>query len=72
MDELPTTSVIVIFHNEARSTLLRTAWSIVDHSPAQLLEEIILVDDGSTQPWLKEALEEDIKLIPKVCCLKHL
>ena len=45
--DLPTASVIVIFHNEAWSTLLRTVHTVLARSPDYLLTEIILVDDNS-------------------------
>jgi polypeptide N-acetylgalactosaminyltransferase len=49
LKDLPSVSVIVPFHNEHWTTLLRTAHSVVNRSPAHLLKEIILVDDFSSK-----------------------
>jgi len=64
--DLPPTSIIVIFHNEAWSTLMRTIYSVINRSPDYLLVEIILVDDASTMEHLGQKLQDAVDAMDKV------
>ncbi|KAL4222733.1 N-acetylgalactosaminyltransferase [Mactra antiquata] len=64
--KLPDTSVVICFHNEAWTVLLRTFHSVLDRTPPELLREIILVDDFSDKEHLATKLEDYIKDYPKV------
>lgn len=47
-----------MIHNEAWSVLMRAVWSVLNRTPDELLEEIIIVDDYSNKVHLLETLEE--------------
>lgn len=61
---LPKASVVIIFHNEAWSAMIRTLWSIVNRSPKELLQEIVLVDDASTNNELKNMFDDYLSMFP--------
>lgn len=59
--------MIIPFYNEHPSTLLRTVYSVLNRSPAELIVEIILVDDYSNKQFLGAPLKDFIKdHLPKV------
>ncbi|XP_037071463.1 N-acetylgalactosaminyltransferase 6-like isoform X2 [Pollicipes pollicipes] len=60
ISQLPTASVIVPFHNEHLSTLLRTAASLINRAPRHLLREVLLVDDASTKDHAKAPYLDDL------------
>jgi polypeptide N-acetylgalactosaminyltransferase len=63
--DLPNTSIVIVFHNEGNSTLLRGLTSIVNNTPLKYLKEIILVDDASVgREYLHEPLNRFVKKLP--------
>ncbi|XP_062608971.1 polypeptide N-acetylgalactosaminyltransferase 1-like [Saccostrea cucullata] len=46
---LPKSSIVIAYHNEWPSVLVRTVYSVIQRTPAHLLDQIILVDDASTE-----------------------
>ncbi|KAG8042645.1 hypothetical protein G9C98_005279, partial [Cotesia typhae] len=71
LKNLNSISVIVSFHNEHFTTLLRTCWSVINRSPPELLKEIILVDDASTKVELKDKLDRYLAShLPKVSVIR--
>ena len=55
-----TMSVVLVFFNEGTTTLLRTAQSALDRTPPDLLEEVLLVDDGNPldDPRVQKQMED--------------
>ncbi|XP_069111699.1 polypeptide N-acetylgalactosaminyltransferase 5-like [Argopecten irradians] len=70
-DNLPAASVIITFHNEAWSVLLRSVHSILNRSPDHLIKEIILADDFSDREHLHGPLEDYMKSLPKVKIVRN-
>ncbi|KAG4066660.1 hypothetical protein HA402_007296 [Bradysia odoriphaga] len=66
LDNLPPTDVIICFHNEAWTVLLRTVHSVLDRSPGELIGHVILVDDFSDMVHTKQQLEDYFASYPKV------
>lgn len=60
VDELPSASVVITFHNEWPSLLFRTVYSVIQRTPKVLLKDVVLVDDA-TESDLSDEISEYIK-----------
>lgn len=61
--QMSQTSVIITYHNEARSSLLRTIFSVFNMSPESLLNQIVLVDDNSEDVNIGKELAQIEKIV---------
>ncbi|XP_070828727.1 probable polypeptide N-acetylgalactosaminyltransferase 8 [Chaetodon trifascialis] len=59
--DLPSLGVVLIYLNEALSIIKRALRSIIDRTPKNLLKEIIMVDDNSSNEDLKGDLDIYVK-----------
>ena len=71
LPSLPPTDIVICFHNEAWSALLRTVHSVLDRSPADLVNRVILVDDASTLDHLKKDLHDYMAIYPAVKIVRY-
>ncbi|XP_039479148.2 putative polypeptide N-acetylgalactosaminyltransferase 10 [Drosophila santomea] len=58
LENLPNVTVIMAFHDEQLSVLLRSMTSIINRSPVELLKQIVLVDDDSNLPEFEQQLDD--------------
>lgn len=58
---MPSVSVIICYHNEIFSALLRTIYTVTTRSPPSFLLEIILIDDYSDLPELGTRLHRYLR-----------
>lgn len=52
--------MVVVFHDEPYSVIVRTVWSILN-TGGKYVHEVVLVDDFSALPVLKEKLDYYVK-----------
>ena len=62
METFKTEIVVMVFHNEGFTTLMRTVHSVINYSPSNLIHEIVLIDDGSTREHIVKVNIVDITL----------
>ncbi|XP_060562485.1 polypeptide N-acetylgalactosaminyltransferase 13-like [Ruditapes philippinarum] len=69
--DLPEVSIVITFREESVPSLLRTVYSVLETSPDRLIKEVILVDDGSKDEFLKAAVEIHATNVDKIKLLRN-
>uniref|UniRef100_A0A1A9X1Y8 Polypeptide N-acetylgalactosaminyltransferase n=1 Tax=Glossina brevipalpis TaxID=37001 RepID=A0A1A9X1Y8_9MUSC len=71
LSKLPSVSIVIVYHNELKSVMLRSLYSLIERTPDYLLHEIILVDDYSDSSFdIENYLANDLMRKVKVFHLK--
>ncbi|XP_052799402.1 polypeptide N-acetylgalactosaminyltransferase 13-like [Mya arenaria] len=70
-DNLPTVSIIIIFRDEPLSTLMRTVYGVFDTCPKELLQEVILVDDGTVDRRTILGVKIHVRNMDKVILIRN-
>lgn len=65
-ENLPKASIVITLYNEEWTLLMRTIHSIVNRSPSELIEEIVLSDDASDRPEMLGQLDDYVAKHPKI------
>ena len=60
-------SVILVFHNEGWSTLMRTVHSVINMSPPEMLAEVVMIDDHSSKGFLHKSSLKKSYLFDSYC-----
>lgn len=69
--DLSPVSIIITFRDEPATTLLRTVYCILETTPARLIEEIILIDDGSVDLELLATVKVHVANVEKLKVLRN-
>ncbi|XP_016089294.1 N-acetylgalactosaminyltransferase 7-like [Sinocyclocheilus grahami] len=66
-ENLLTSSVIIVFHNEGWSTLMRTVHSVIKRTPRKYLAEIVMIDDFSNKGSVKIVFISSSNTLHSMC-----
>uniref|UniRef100_A0A671KLK6 Polypeptide N-acetylgalactosaminyltransferase n=1 Tax=Sinocyclocheilus anshuiensis TaxID=1608454 RepID=A0A671KLK6_9TELE len=68
-ENLLTSSVIIVFHNEGWSTLMRTVHSVIKRTPRKYLAEIVMIDDFSNKGSVNIVFISSSNTLHSMCVL---